>query len=58
VGLTTYINVLSLELQTNQAKQQLAQASLMELTDLVKLYKALGGGWEDTPRDGQAARAD
>jgi NodT family efflux transporter outer membrane factor (OMF) lipoprotein len=47
VGLTSYINVLNLELQTNQAKQQLAQASLTEVTDLVKLYKALGGGWED-----------
>ncbi|MDB6082678.1 MAG: nodT [Gammaproteobacteria bacterium] len=46
VGLSTYITVLNLELQINQAKQQLAQASLTEITDLVKLYKALGGGWE------------
>ncbi len=46
VGLTNYIAVLNLELQTNQAKQQLAQASLTEITDLVKLYKALGGGWQ------------
>jgi outer membrane protein, multidrug efflux system len=49
VGLATYISVLNLELQTNQAKQQLAQASLTEVTDLVKLYKALGGGWEAEP---------
>jgi multidrug efflux system outer membrane protein len=46
VGLSTYISVLNLEMQSNQAKQQLAQASATELTDLVKLYKALGGGWE------------
>jgi multidrug efflux system outer membrane protein len=46
VGLTSYIAVLNLELQTNQAKVQLAQASLTEVTDVVKLCKALGGGWE------------
>ncbi len=46
VGLINYISVLNLELQTNQAKEQLAQASLTEATDTVKLYKALGGGWE------------
>ena len=45
VGLVTYISVLNAELQANQAKEQLAQASLTQLTDLVKLYKALGGGW-------------
>jgi outer membrane protein, multidrug efflux system len=47
VGLSTYISVLNLELQTNQAKQQLAQASLTEVTDL--------GGWEAEPA---AASAD
>lgn len=55
VGLTTYINVLTLELQTNQAKQQLAQATLTEVTDLVKLYKALGGGWEAEPSAASAS---
>jgi outer membrane protein, multidrug efflux system len=46
-GLVTYITVLTVQLQTVQAKQQLAQAQLTQNTDLVKLYKALGGGWED-----------
>lgn len=46
VGLTSYVSVLTQALQTNQAKEQLAQASLTEVTDLVKLYKALGGGWQ------------
>jgi membrane fusion protein, multidrug efflux system len=29
------------------ARQQLAQGMLTQSTDLVKLYKALGGGWQD-----------
>ena len=49
VGLSTYINVLNVESQVNQAKQQLAQASLTQMTDLVALYKALGGGWQSMP---------
>ena len=49
VGLSTYIGVLNMQLQTNQAKEQLAQASLTQVTDVVKLYKALGGGWEEEP---------
>lgn len=31
------------------ARQQLTQALLAQSTDLVKLYKALGGGWEAEP---------
>jgi outer membrane protein TolC len=46
-GLITYITVLSVQLQTVQARQDLAQAQLTQSTDLVKLYKALGGGWMD-----------
>jgi NodT family efflux transporter outer membrane factor (OMF) lipoprotein len=45
-GLLTYIAVLTVQIQTVQARQQLAQALLTQNTDLVKLYKALGGGWE------------
>jgi outer membrane protein, multidrug efflux system len=46
-GLITYISVLTVQLQAVQARQQLAQALLTQNIDLVKLYKALGGGWED-----------
>jgi outer membrane protein, multidrug efflux system len=46
-GLITYISVLTLQIQTVQAQQQLAQAVLAQSTDLVKLFKALGGGWEN-----------
>jgi len=48
-GLLTYINVLTVQLQVIQARQQLAEAMLSQSTDLVKLYKALGGGWQDQP---------
>ncbi len=48
-GLTTYVTVLTLQLQTVQARQQLAQASLTQIIDLIKLYKALGGGWQGSP---------
>jgi outer membrane protein TolC len=47
-GLITYISVLTVQIQVVQARQQLAQAQLAQSTDLVKLYKALGGGWEET----------
>jgi len=45
-GLTTYVNVLTVQLQAVQARQQLEQALLAQRSDLVRLYKALGGGWE------------
>jgi outer membrane protein, multidrug efflux system len=54
-GLLTYISVLTVQLQTVQAKQQLAQAQLTQNTDLVKLYKALGGGWEGAAEADSAA---
>jgi outer membrane protein, multidrug efflux system len=48
-GLVTYVAVLTLQLQTVQARQQLAQALLTQIIDLIKLYKALGGGWQTSP---------
>jgi outer membrane protein TolC len=54
-GLVTYITVLTVQLQTVQAREQLAQAVLSESIDLVKLYKALGGGWEVAPDVAAAA---
>jgi NodT family efflux transporter outer membrane factor (OMF) lipoprotein len=48
-GLVTYITVLTVQIQAMQARQQLAQAMLAQSTDVVKLYKALGGGWENNP---------
>jgi outer membrane protein TolC len=48
-GVISYISALNVQLQAEQARQQLAQALLIQSTDLVKLSKALGGGWEDAP---------
>ena len=53
-GLVTYITVLTVQIQLVQARQQLAQALLAQNSDLVKLYKALGGGWEDVPARSEA----
>lgn len=47
-GLITYISALTTQIQLIQAKQQWTEARLTQSTDLVKLYKALGGGWQGT----------
>ena len=55
-GLSTYIDVLTQENQLILSKSQLDSALLSESTDLVKLYKALGGGWQSaavTPEAGE-----
>lgn len=46
-GITSFITVLDAERQLAQTRQQLAQSTVDVTTDLVALYKALGGGWED-----------
>ena len=56
-GLVNYITVLTVQLQAVQAREQLAQARLTQATDLVKLYKALGGGWEGAPDVARPAAA-
>jgi outer membrane protein TolC len=45
-GLSAYINVLDAQRQVLQAEQNLADATAVAATDLVALFKALGGGWE------------
>jgi outer membrane protein TolC len=45
--LTSFINVLDAERQLAQARQQFAQETMQVSTDLVALYKALGGGWQN-----------
>ncbi|WP_225032024.1 efflux transporter outer membrane subunit [Paraburkholderia sp. XV] len=47
-GLVSFINVLDAERQLSQARQQQAQATMQVSTDLVALYKSLGGGWQET----------
>jgi outer membrane protein, multidrug efflux system len=45
-GLTSFINVLDAQRQLAQAREQYAQGTMQVSTDLVSLYKALGGGWQ------------
>jgi len=45
-GLASFIEVLTTELNWAQSRQQLIAATLAQMTDLVALYKALGGGWQ------------
>lgn len=56
-GLVTFITVLDAERDLASTRQQLTQATVSVTTDLVALYKALGGGWEAyaDPQSGQSA---
>lgn len=45
-GIVSFINVLDAERQLGQARLQYVQGTIQVTTDLVALYKALGGGWE------------
>jgi outer membrane protein, multidrug efflux system len=45
-GIASYLEVLTNETNSFSAELNLAQARLNELTDLVHVYNALGGGWE------------
>jgi len=45
-GIVAFTVVLDAERQSNQAKIQLVNAQIQQITDLLTLYKALGGGWE------------
>ncbi len=44
-GTVTFINVLNAENALLQSRDQLTQSDAQTLTDLVSLYKTLGGGW-------------
>lgn len=47
-GVADFIRVLDAERQLLQAELAEAQSATAVATDFVKLYKALGGGWEET----------
>jgi NodT family efflux transporter outer membrane factor (OMF) lipoprotein len=46
-GFVTYINVLQTQATDLLTRDQLVQGQLALATDLVSLYKALGGGWQE-----------
>ena len=47
-GLQTFLNVLDAERTLLSAQQQLASSTTTVSSNLVQLYTALGGGWEET----------
>ena len=53
-GITTFLDVLDAERSLQQSELTLADSTASLSTDLVALYKALGGGWED---EGEVAKA-
>lgn len=54
-GISPFLDVLTAERTLFDAEQQLATSTAQVTTDLVQLYKALGGGWEDAePRMARA----
>jgi NodT family efflux transporter outer membrane factor (OMF) lipoprotein len=56
-GLSTFLDVLTAERTELQAEQAYADSTTTISTNLVQLYKALGGGWEaDFPRGTAAER--
>lgn len=50
-GVADLLNVLQAQQTLFQARDELAQARLARLQALVHLYEALGGGWQEPPRD-------
>lgn len=48
-GLVNYLDVLDAQRTMLAAETQLAQTERARLTDMVSLYKALGGGWSQPP---------
>jgi len=48
-GLTDFVNVLVAQTALYQAENALVQSEQNIATDLIALYKALGGGWESVP---------
>jgi len=47
-GLTTFINVLDAERSLYQAQDDLVQSDQAVTQNLIALYKAMGGGWEES----------
>ena len=49
-GLSDFLSVLDAQRQQLSAEDDLAQSDTLVITNLVALYKALGGGWEAVPQ--------
>ena len=47
-GLSDFLNVLNAQVTLTTTRQSLAQAEVSLVNDVVTLYRALGGGWQQT----------
>jgi NodT family efflux transporter outer membrane factor (OMF) lipoprotein len=56
-GQTDFLNVLNAQRSLFASEDALVQSDRDVATDLIALYKALGGGWEDPPKQGQVTSA-
>ena len=56
-GLVTYLDVLDAQRTVLSAETQLVQTERARLSDMVSLFKAMGGGWELTLPPGKIAGA-
>jgi outer membrane protein, multidrug efflux system len=54
-GVDSYLTVLTAQRDLFGAQQQLIQSRLARLSNLVDLYRALGGGWKETTAQAQPA---
>ena len=55
-GVATFLDVLTTQSNLLQTQQQLTDSRMNVGTNIVRLYKALGGGWENSRRDRQALK--
>ncbi len=56
-GIANYLDLLDAQRSLFAIEQALAQTQLAQRANEVQLYKALGGGWADTPRGADAPPA-
>ncbi|WP_250468873.1 efflux transporter outer membrane subunit [Caballeronia sp. GAFFF2] len=57
-GITAFVTVLDAERQLAQTREQLAQSTVNVTTDLIAVYKSLGGGWQDDDPNVAQAQKD
>jgi outer membrane protein TolC len=56
-GLTNFQNVLDMERSLTQQQDQLAESEGLVVQNLIRLYRALGGGWDATAAGAPLAQA-
>jgi NodT family efflux transporter outer membrane factor (OMF) lipoprotein len=57
-GLVNFLQVLDAQRTLNQSRQQLIQADITLTDDVIALYNALGGGWQETEAASNAPSID